>query len=200
MLDGGDFILATSSFDQQYYALLASRVREGDADAFTELYMATYDTMYRSVSCFLRDPDDVYDALQEIYLSVYKNISSLKIDRLVMPWMRQIAHNVCCDFAREAKTQREFSAELDEELMLTLSSSEDPYRTVSERELWSFIVDVLTKRSVKERQAFLLRYENGLKLEEVAGFMGVSLASVKRYITAARTALQEALVDHSLVA
>ena len=194
--------MATSTFDQQYYALLASRVREGDGDAFTELYTATYDTMYRSVYCFLRDPDDVHDALQEIYLSVYKNIGSLKIDRLIMPWMRQIAHNVCCDFAREARAQREFSTELDEELLLTLKSTsdDDPYHTVSERELWSFICGVLTKRSVKERQAFLLRYENGLKLEEIAGFMDVSLASVKRYITAARTALQEALVDHSLVA
>ena len=46
---------------------------------------------------------------------------------------------------------------------------------------------------MKERQAFLLRYESGLKLEEIADFMGVSLASVKRYINAARAALQKDL-------
>ena len=50
---------------------------------------------------------------------------------------------------------------------------------------------VLERRPVKERQAFLLWFENGLKLEEVASFMGVSLASVKRYIKAARNALKE---------
>ena len=185
--------MAKGSLDQQYYALLASRIREGDSDAFTELYTATYDSLYRSVYYFLRDPDDVHDALQEIYTSVYKNIGSLKIDRLLLPWIRQIAYHVCCDFARQAKADRDFSVELNDELPPPRSADDDPFRQVYDRDAWERVSAVLDRRSVKERQAFLLRYESGLKLEEIADFMGVSLASVKRYINAARAALKKEL-------
>ena len=110
------FAVAKGSFDEQYYALLASRIREGDSDAFAELYGATYDTLYRNVYYFLHNPEDIHDALQEIYISVFKNIGSLKIDRLLLPWMRQIAYHTCCDFVRKAKSMREFSTELEDDI------------------------------------------------------------------------------------
>ena len=185
--------MAKGSFDQQYYALLASRVREGDPDAFAELYAATYDMLYRSVYSFLHNPDDVHDALQEIYISVYKNISSLKLDRLLIPWMRQIAYHTCCDFVRQAKAARDMSVELDDDVPPAALTDEDPFRQVYDRDAWEKVNEALSRRPVKERQAFLLRYESGLKLEEIADFMGVSLASVKRYINAARAALQKDL-------
>ena len=185
--------MAKGSFNQQYYALLAGRVREGDPDAFAELYAATYDTLYRSVYSFLRNPDDVHDALQEIYISVYKNIGSLKLDRLLLPWMRQIAYHVCCDFARQNKITRDMSVELNEDVPPASLTDENPFRQVYDRDAWDSVSAALSRRPVKERQAFLLRYESGLKLEEVAEFMGVSLASVKRYINSARAALQKEL-------
>lgn len=181
--------MAKGSFDQQYYALLASRVREGDPDAFAELYAATYDMLYRSVYSFLRNPDDVHDALQEIYISVYKNIGSLKLDRLLLPWMLQITYHVCCDFARQAKTQLDFSAELKDGA--SVGSRDDPFRRLLDQETWRQVHAVLEKRPVKERQAFLLRYENGLKLEEIAEFLGVSLSTVKRYIATVRDCLKQ---------
>lgn len=185
--------MAVSSFDQQYFALLASRIREGDADAFAELYGATYDQLYRSVYYFLHDPDDIYDALQEIYISVYKNIGSLKLDRLLLPWMRQIAYHTCCDMVRQKQAMRDFSLELDDTLLHGAGEEDDPYRLVRDQDMRDRLNAALARRPVKERQAFLLRYENGLKLEEIAGFMGVSLASVKRYISSARDALKKDL-------
>ena len=184
--------MAKGNFDQQYYALLASRVREGDPDAFAELYSVTYETLYRSVYHLLRNPDDIHDALQEVYISVYKNIHSLKIDRLILPWMRQIAYHVCCDFLRQTKARQDFSVELDG-MDSPPQSGEDSLRQVYDRDAWDSVLSALSRRPFEERQAFLLRYETGLKLEEIAGFMGVSIASVKRYIKSARSALQNDL-------
>lgn len=183
--------MARSSFDQQYYALLASRVREGDPDAFAELYNATYDTLWRSVCCFFRQPDDIRDAMQEIYMSVYKNIGSLKLDRLLLPWMRQIAYHTCCDMAKQMNAARSLS--LEEDVDKSVANHDDPFQQVHARDFWERVNRTLATRPVKERQAFLLRYESGLKLEQIAGFMGVSLATVKRYIASAREALQNDL-------
>ena len=48
----------------------------------------------------LKDPHLSQDALQEIYVLTYKNISTLKTDRLIYSWMKQITYHVCCDFLR----------------------------------------------------------------------------------------------------
>ena len=184
--------MAKRSFDQQYFALLASRIREGDPDAFAELYDATYEPLYNRVRCFFRDPDDVRDALQEIYIAVYKNIGSLKLDRLLVPWMRQIAYHTCCDLVRQARDSQQLPLdELGE--LAEHPPGDDPFQQIYDRDLLARMEQALATRPVRERQAFLLRYQSGLKLEQIAGFMGVSLASVKRYIAAARDALQKDL-------
>ena len=180
--------MAKNSFDQQYYALLASRIREHDADAFAELYAATHKMLYRRISYFLHDPNDAQDAMQEVYMSVYKNISDLKLDRLLVPWMLQITYHICCDFARAAKAQRDLFAELNEGVAAV---QDDPIHQIVDQDSWEQVSAALSKRPFKERQAFLLRYENGLKLEEIADFMGVSLATVKRYISAVRDVLKK---------
>ena len=181
--------MAKTSFDQQYYALLASRIREHDADAFAELYATTHKMLYRRISYFLHDSNDAQDAMQEVYMSVYKNIGNLKLDRLLIPWMLQITYHICCDFARDSKAKQDFSAELKDGT--AAGAKDDPFRQVFDQESWKQVHAILEKRPVKERQAFLLRYENGLTLEEIADFMGVSLASVKRYIAAVRDCLKK---------
>ena len=185
--------MAKGSLDQQYYALLAKRIREGDEDAFVELYNSTYDVLARYVYYFLRDQNEVPDVLQEIYIAVYKNIGALKIDRLLIPWMRQIAYHVCCDWANDMKTARENASALEGMTVhpteMSMSEAES-YRRVFDQDTLRQIRQALDGRPVKERQAFMLRYQHGLKLEEIADFLGVSLASVKRYILSARETLQ----------
>lgn len=184
--------MAVSAFDQQYYGMLVQRIRAGDADAFTELYRATYNDMHRRVCALLHDPDDVHDALQEIYMSVWVNIGSLRLDRLVLPWMRQIAYHVCCDMLRRDLPRREATAELDEE-NIPAQSAESSFRQVYDRDTVQQAARILARLPVRVRQAFYLRYDAGMKLEDIAGFMGVSVTSVKRYIKAAKTALQQEL-------
>ena len=178
------------SFDQQYFALLASRIRAQDADAFAEFYDATHAMLRRRIHGFLRDPDSVQDAMQEVYIAVYKNIGALKLDRLLVPWTLQIAYHVCCDFAQAARADQEYASELPE---TAGGLADEPYRLAKDRDSWERVRASLAKLPFQQRQAFLLRYENGLKLDEVAAFMGVSLATAKRYIAAARGTLQKDL-------
>lgn len=150
--------------------------------------------MYRRVRSLLHDPDDVHDALQEIYMSVYENIGSLRLDRLLVPWMRQIAYHVCCDMLRRDLPRRERTVDLSDNT-LPPQSADLSLRQVYDRDTWERVMGILSRLPVKVQQAFTLRYEFGMKLEEIAGSMGVSPASVKRYINMARAALQREFVN-----
>ncbi len=181
--------------DYRYFEYLAGRIRAGDNDAFTELYEQTYDTMYRYAYYFLQDPDQVLDALQEIYIAIFKNIHTLKVDRLLPSWMRQIAYHICCDMAEEQKRDRERSVALTtDEYDLqdhVVHTEADAYRSVYDKDTQFRLHDALRKCSSKERQAFTLWYKFDLTPAEIADFMDVSVASAKRYIASARATLSK---------
>lgn len=185
--------MAKIGFDQQYLSALAQRIRTGDSDAFTELYTATYGDMLRRVRLLLHDPDDVHDAMQEIYISVFTKIGSLKLDRLVLPWMRQIAYHVCCDLMRRELPRRELTAELKDDI-LPPQSADHSLRRVYDRDVWDRVAAILNGRSPRLFEAFSLRFLVGLQLGEIADYMSVSTASVKRYIRAARDLLKKELL------
>lgn len=190
-------LMPISGLDHQYYARLAGRIRRGDEEAFTELYTQTYKSIYRYAYYFLKNADLVPDALQEIYIAVYRNISSLKIDRLLYPWMKQIAYHICCDMAKRERRQAQMMVGFEDgETIdrLTMDNDRpDPFQEVYDRDTRAQLDKALAALPAKERMAFQLRYLQNLKMEEVADFMGVSLASAKRYVQNARAALQKSL-------
>ena len=189
--------MVKGELNHQYYAHLARRIREGDPDAFAELYENSYAELYRYAYYFLKDPDAVEDVLQETYISIYRNIGSLKLDRVFFSWIKQIVYHECCDYLRREKSGWESLtrfADADQILnRAALEAADECFRPVYDRDTARQLQEALDRLPLKERQAFLLRYDNDLKLEQVADFMDVSLATAKRYILRARTALQGSL-------
>ena len=80
------------SFDAKYLAYLARFIRKRDKEAFAELYNYTHKKIDQYALQFLKDPHLAQDAVQEIYILIYKNIDSLKEDSLFLSWMNQITY------------------------------------------------------------------------------------------------------------
>lgn len=177
----------------EYYALLAERIRERDTDAFTEFYYATYNDLYRYAYYFLKDAHLAQDALHEIYILIWRSISALKENRLFYSWIRQIAYHVCCDFQRKstATASHETPVNEDTEFLLNLSDQNDCFQEIWDKDFRERLERYLSELPSQVRQAFLLRYDNNLKLDEIADFLNVSLSTVKRAINKARKYLQK---------
>lgn len=189
--------MAKGNLDFQYYAHLAKRIREGDQDAFAALYESSYADLYRYAYYFLKRPDAVDDVLQETYISIYRNIGSLKLDRVFLSWIKQIVYHECCNYLRKESSGWGASVDLTDAVQMlsraALETEDECFQPVYDRDAVRQLKAALDRLPFKERQAFLLRYDNDLKLDEVADFMDVSLATAKRYILKARSALQISL-------
>ena len=187
--------MASKKFNTEYYAFLAKRIREHDQKAFTELYYATYDDLYRFAFYFIKDAHMAQDALQEVYISIYKNIFSLKSDKLFYSWIKQITRHVCRDFLR--KNGRIFNHEaLVIEENLQIPDEKDVFQNIWDEDMSDQLRIWLDELPSHSRQAFILRYQNCLKLEEIADFMGCSLSSVKRYLNTAKDFLKKKLAAY----
>lgn len=184
-----------SKFNSNYFEYLAKCIRRHDKNAFTELYNTTSEDLYRYAFYFLKDSHTAQDALQEIYISIYKNISSLKSDRLLYSWIRQITYHVCCNFMRKKNSISTYETYVisDDVSILQIADSSDSLQDIWDQDLFEHLKEWLNDLSPNPRHAFILRYQNGLKLEEIADFMDCSLSSVKRYLNTARKFLRTRL-------
>lgn len=186
--------MADKLFDYAYYACLAKRIRQNDGNAFTELYQYTCKDIYRYICYILKDEHLAQDALQEIYISVYKNIACLKEDRLLYSWMRQITYHVCCDFLRKPASTHENTTDFTKDIqMKNLADTKDYFQPVHDQDFSDKLSSALEHLPVQVQQAFLLRFTYELKLEEISDFLNCSLSTVKRYIKSARKHLQKEL-------
>lgn len=186
--------MSHESFDTKYLSYLSGFIRKHDGKAFAELYNYTYQRVYKYAFAFLKDPYLAQDAVQEIYTSIYKNIDALKEDSLFHSWMNQIIYHICCDFSRKAgSSQNEQTDFTSDPRVLSIASEEDCFRDISDREFLAHYRGALDELPFAERQAFLLRYEHDLKLEEIAVFLDCSLSTAKRHLRASKRHLAERL-------
>ncbi len=179
--------------NHQYLAELVVRSRRQDAEAFAELYALTYHKVYSYALRYLKDEYLAQDALQEVYLAAYCNMDRLKDPAMFIAWLNRISFHVCYDLQRRQsrypywgspellKFVREEHPDSDPEA-LALHASELLHLRQALDELPSF-----------QREALVMRYYHGMKLEEIAHAMKLSRSTVKRYIAAGKTRLARKL-------
>lgn len=170
------------------------RAQEGDSDSFAELYLATYQQQFRFSYRYLQDEFLAQDALQETYILALKNLTTLRDPNVFVSWLNQINMRVCFAIYRREKRQElqmerfELVNALDHEKRGDLDSPEVRALKQDEQER---LVKQIMQLPFSESQVIILRYFRGMKLEEVAELMQISLSSVKRYLESGRKKLAD---------
>ena len=186
-----------ADLDHKYLSELVLRAQEGDSDSFAELYVATYQHQYRFSYRYLQDEFLAQDALQETYILALKNMTTLRDPHVFVSWLNQINMRVCFSIYRREKRQ-ELQMERYELLNVwnienrgDLDSPE--FRAVKQDEQERLIKQIM-QLPFSESQVIILRYFRGMKLEEVADIMQISLSSVKRYLESGRKKLAQKMI------
>ena len=142
---------------------LIGRVRAGDEEAFGELYRM-FAPMINGVVLARVARDDVQDIVQDVFLAAYKNLHSLKDDRVFGAWLVKIARNRAAEWYRTRKPA--------EELNDTVSTGESRRGEAAEvlraiRSLSDAYSETLTMRLVEGMTAKEIAERTGLKPESV---------------------------------
>ena len=61
--------------------ILIRKAKKGDKDAFCRLIDENVQSMYKVAAAYLKNDEDVADAIQDTILSCYENLKSLKQNR-----------------------------------------------------------------------------------------------------------------------
>ncbi len=161
----GETTAATPATQQvKAEARIVERICAGDVDAFNELYKMFAPLVHGII--LARVPyDEVEDIAQEVFLSAYKNLHTLRDRNAVGAWLAMIARNRAMEFYRSTKPTEELSEDL---------RGKDNQQTEA-REILTAI------RSLPEsyKETLVLRLIEGMTGQEVAERTGLTPESVR---------------------
>jgi RNA polymerase sigma-70 factor (ECF subfamily) len=137
--------------------------------------------VYRLLERALGPNGEAEDLTQDVFLSTFAGLTELRNTDALRSFIYSVALRTLKWELRRRRVRR----------ILLLSDTgklpDLPVRAVDSeaRQILARFYELLENLGVNERAAFVLRYMEGFKLEEIAERMGVSLATVKRWVSRA---------------
>ena len=180
-------------------AALIARCAAGDEAACAELVAAHQRMVYGLALNLLSDRDEALDLSQEIFLRVFRTLSSFRGRSALRTWIYRIAVNQARNRRRSwSRRHRGDQVSLDEHLVKfgDLESKQDilPDRLLASKETAAKIWQALARLPFDQRTALILREVDGLRYEEIAFTLDVAVGTVKSRLTRARQALRADLL------
>lgn len=177
------------AYDHAYIASLVKRARIGNSDAFTELYGITYNHIYNYAARYLKDEHLAQDAVQETYITAFKNMKSIKDPSLFVAWLNQINFHTCFDMCKKMNSQYGVVDHETLELARDENIEHNPEDIYEKNDEINKLHEAIDKLPFHEKQVIVLRYYNEMKLEDIAKTLKISRSTVKRYLQSAKEKL-----------
>ena len=150
--------------------------------AFTAAAEQYQDMVYRIALSHLGNVQDAEDAVQEVFLKLYRQNTSPVGDSLRF-WLIRVTINHCRDILRSPWRKRRVS-------MTELAEQQAPvFDRMEQRELF----DTVMALPEKYRTVLYLFYYEELSIREISELLKVSQSSVTTRLTRARMTLKEKL-------
>jgi RNA polymerase sigma-70 factor (ECF subfamily) len=180
-------------------AALVGRCATGDDAACAELVSIHQRMVFGLALHLLGDRDEAMDLSQEVFLRVFRTISTFRGQSALRTWIYRIVINQARNRQRWwRRRHRADQVSLDEHLAQfgDMESTGDalPDRLLASKETAALIWQALDRLPFDQRTALILREVDGLRYEEIAFSLGVAVGTVKSRLTRARQALRAELL------
>jgi len=178
----------------QEIANIVTRILNGDNDAFSELYEATYKSVFYHAQTLLKNNEDVEDAVSEAYLRAYQNLSKLKNPATFPAWINQIVTNYAMNHLRDDHFRG--SQSLDDEDFFyepAAPDSETPDLVLDQKGTEEIIGRMINTLPKEQRMTVILYYYDELSVADIAKTMECSAGTVKSRLNYARKAIEKAV-------
>ena len=170
-----------------------ARCREGDLDAYGQVYAEHERHVFRYAYHLLGHSEDADDVKQETFLRAFQAISGFRSECSLRTWLLRICANLCRDRmkARERKPEVLFDPLASGDTLAGETLGEDPHAVVERSHDRQLIRRALRGLPVDQRDIIVLRDMQDLSYEEISEIFGCSRASVKLRLFRARRRLKE---------
>ncbi|MEA2819593.1 MAG: polymerase sigma-70 factor, subfamily [Bradyrhizobium sp.] len=175
---------------------LVQRARGRDEAAIRAIMQANNRRLYRIARGILRNDGDAEDVVQETYVRAFTHLESFRGDSSLATWLSRIAMNEALGRLRRARPSVELNSlppgALEAQIIqFPLFASEDPEKTMAQREIQHVVERAIDELPEGFRIVFITRVIEGMNVEETAELLDLKPETVKTRLHRARTMLRD---------
>jgi RNA polymerase sigma-70 factor (ECF subfamily) len=161
---------------------LICRARDGDQEAFSQLYSRCLGWLYFALRGHTRRQQDVEDQAQETFLRAWRELPRLERPELFRAWLRGIALNVARNWSRDRENSQPTFPDLP---ALDRPAADESTRNEDIDEVrWA-----LSRLTEEDQEILHLRYTLGMTYAACAEVLHLTEATISQRLTRARRRL-----------
>lgn len=170
------------------------RIREGDIEAFEQLFREYYAALCHYANSFVNSLDVAEEIVQEFFYNYWKNRQSIQIKVSVKSYLFTSIRNNALKHLEQLAVRQRYAERI------LASATEYDQITVSEeldaRELKKIIDNALLDLPERSRIIFRMSRFEGLKYQEIANKLSISVKTVEANMSKVLQVLREKLKQY----
>jgi RNA polymerase sigma-70 factor, ECF subfamily len=177
-------------------AELVRRALTRDEAAVRAIMQANNRRLYRLARGILRNDAEAEDVVQDTYVRAFTHLEQFRGDSSLSTWLSRIAMNEAVGRLRRQKpgvewSELEKSAPQAQIIPFPLASSDDPEKSMAQREIQHVVEHAIDELPEPFRLVFITRVIEGMNVEETAEILGLKPETVKTRLHRARNLLRD---------
>ena len=170
---------------------IIKRAQQGDDDAFEQLVIRYTPSLFRVVNRMTGDSSESEAIVQESFLRVWRALPRYKINKPLFPFLVTIATNLYRDQWRK---NRHIDFGGFEPLEESVANNElYPEEMIEQAEILQTLAHAVEELPPQYRTVIALRYDAGLKYQEIAEALGIPVNTVRTHLRRAKIILRNVL-------
>ncbi|UDL91379.1 RNA polymerase sigma factor [Mesorhizobium sp. PAMC28654] len=187
---------AANSADMQ----LVRRALAREGDAFRTIMKTYNQRLYRIARGVVRNDGEAEDIVQEAYVRAFAHLEAFRGASSLSTWLSRIVINEALGRLRKrrrtaARAVQEAQLHHAEIIQFPLNTSDDPERTMAQRQILLLVERATDNLPDVYRTVFVARVIEGLSIDDTAELLGVRPETVKTRLHRARVLVRKALDD-----
>ena len=172
--------------------LLIEKLKSGDPDSFSDIFSAYYKDLVFFAYSFTHDLSSAEDIVQDTFVKLWEDHENLNVTVSLKSILLKTIQNKCIDWHRHKKIVNNHSTYIIDNSPL-YEYDTDNY--VLRSELEESIEKAIVNLPEKFKEAFEMNRFEGLKYQEIATKLNVSVRTVEVRISKALGLLRKGLID-----
>jgi len=172
---------------------MENNFEKSELDNIEKLFKENYKSLCNVVFRIINDWDASEDVVQEMFLKLWRKKEEIKIESSLKGYLFKAASNSAINYLQSQKKEK-----LKEELSDKIKNSQIAEETINldGKELQKKIEEALNKLPPKCKVIFLLSRQEGMKYQEIADELDISIKTVENQMGIALKKMKEELAPY----
>lgn len=155
---------------------IIGRIRQGDVQQFESLFRSSYVSLVRYAKTLINDQDTAEEIVQDLFFRIWKDREKLRIESSLNGYLFRSVHNRSLHHIEHNRVVVRHAEEMS---MSPQESPESPSDILNYKELQAKIARILEKLPERCGKIFYMNRFEGLKYNEIAEKLSVSVKTVE---------------------